>query len=533
LEIDIKADVASDMSQMLLTPHRIFSAVGLIIFILIFTKLGLAHNLGTWFLLPVLVAGYVLLCIISVPVAVAFLITSIQLIAQVSMAHPGVSAFGILSTVVLATLLIIRWREGLLAEFSRLRWPHFLPWILLAIVFAIGFFRAAQSPYTVWRNFSSEHPLLTLFQGSLRSTNNSLYYVFVFLSHWLVYIALGILACARLAELKIFLIAFSLLYVVTIFPLPVDFYPHFFEKIYYECQPMGLHNMTIRGDLLGGSVNRSQVGYLAAMASLISLALAHHQGGRLRNMFYLWSLLAAVILFLAGSKGSVLGWVIGVFIVMRFADKQEWVRSLVVVGVIASAIGVSTLAGHSPIPCGTVKQYTESFPRSYDTRSSLINGALETYSQGLSAKTALEPSKTSPWFHVLVGDGFGASARGINPVTGQMLTDAGSHNLFIDLLVDTGGVGLVLFLLALSILIIGFVRPLLRQDFPDRRLIMAAMGGMFMVDLIMLLLTTTTYREYLGAFLIGLLMGSAVYMIQRHPPSPSASNIASDTTSES
>jgi hypothetical protein len=171
---------------MLLTPHRMFSAVGLIIFILIFTKLGLAYNLGAWFLLPMLVAGYVVLCVISVPVAVAFLITSVQLIAQVSMAHPGASAFGILSTVVLAASLIIRWREGLMAEFSRLRWPHFLPWILLGIVFAIGFVGAVQSPHAVWLNFSS---------------NNSLYYVFVFLSHWLVYIALGILACARLAEL--------------------------------------------------------------------------------------------------------------------------------------------------------------------------------------------------------------------------------------------------------------------------------------------------------------------------------------------
>ena len=45
---------------------------------------------------------------------------------------------------------------------------------------------------------------------------------------------------------------------------------------------------------------------------------------------------------------------------------------------------------------------------------------------------------------------------------------------------------------------------------------MAAMGGMSVVDLIMLLFTTSTYREYIGALLVGLLMGSAVYMNKRH-----------------
>ncbi len=142
---------------------------------------------------------------------------------------------------------------------------------------------------------------------------------------------------------------------------------------------------------------------------------------------------------------------------------------------------------------------------------------------------------------MLLGDGFGTAERRIDPDTGstvghytkQELALATSHNLFIDLLVDTGWVGLVLFLLALSILIIGFVRPLLRHDFPDRRLVMAAMGSTGMVVLIMLLLTTSTYREYLGAFLIGLLMGSAVYMSQRHPPFPDASHSASNTTGES
>jgi hypothetical protein len=79
--------------------------------------------------------------------------------------------------------------------------------------------------------------------------------------------------------------------------------------------------------------------------------------------------------------------------------------------------------------------------------------------------------------------------------------------------------------LALAMLVIAFAQSLLQQDFPGRRLVMAAVSGMFTVDLIMLLLTTSTYREYLGACLIGLLMGSAAYRSRPRPsPWPAAAN---------
>ena len=61
----------STISGLPLTPRRILSAAGLIFFILIYAELGRAYNLEIWFMLPVLVAGYVLLCVNSVPVAAA------------------------------------------------------------------------------------------------------------------------------------------------------------------------------------------------------------------------------------------------------------------------------------------------------------------------------------------------------------------------------------------------------------------------------------------------------------------------------
>ena len=363
-----------------------------------------------------------------------------------------------------------------------------------------------------------------MFESSPRNTNSLLHYVF--LSHWLAFIAMGILACVTRAELKTFLVVFSLFYVAELFALPMQFYIEFFRNIYVECQAMALSL---------GNVNRAYLGYLAAMASVISLSLAHNHEKNLKRMFYASSLLAVVVLFLAGSKGPVLAWIISACFVMLFVDRQEMMRSLAIVGVVASVVGVSALVGHPLIPCGTVKQFIDS-SHSYTSRVDLASEAIDTFaqrqpsiqSQPIQASPAVPPplvakilpelanttpelSKNSYLLHMLVGGGFGASTRSVNPETGQMLIHSGSLNLFLDLLVETGVIGTIFFLLALVVLVVTFFRTLLRQDFIDRKLIMATMGGVLMIILVKLMVAAETHTEDLGALIIGLLMGSAVY----------------------
>lgn len=488
---------------------KIFISIGLVIFILVVAKIGLVINLSIWLILPALIGAFIFFCFISPPAAVALFITSHYLIGQISIARPGFSVLSILSGVLVVALIFVRWRERTLVEVIRMRRAQFVSFLLLMSFMAIGFIRAVQSPYTAWLGFSSDYSLLALFEGGARNENSLLHYVF--LSHWLVFIVMGVLVCVTRAELKTFFVAFSLFYVIELLALPIQFYLEFFQKIYVECQAMGLSL---------GNVNRSHVGYLAAMASTISLSLAHYQGGRLRNMYYFWSLLAVAILFLAGSKGPVLAWVIGACFVMLFADKQRLVKSFAIVGVVVSVSGVLALLDHSPVPCGTVKQFTDS-SHSYASRANLAKDAIDAFAQRQS-------SKNTDLLHVLMGGGFGASARSVNPETGKIFVHSGSLNLLFDLLVETGVVGLTLFLLAVGILAVTFIRSLLRQNFSDQKLFVAATGSMLIIVLVKLMIATETHTEDLGPLLIGLLMGAAFYVVPTESAT-TATNIVTDT----
>jgi hypothetical protein len=82
-------------------------------------------------------------------------------------------------------------------------------------------------------------------------------------------------------------------------------------------------------------------------------------------------------------------------------------------------------------------------------------------------------------------------------------------------------VGIALFVLALALVAIQFGQALHEADTRDRRLIRSAVGGMLIIALTLALLTRGSYREYLGASVIGLLFGFTIYrelpVIRRSP----------------
>ena len=214
--------------------------------------------------------------------------------------------------------------------------------------------------------------------------------------------------------------------------------------------------------------------------------------------------MSACVTLLAGSKGPVIGFACGLILVMLYANRLSWIRCSIFAAGIASAVGVSSLAGYSLIPCGTVAQYTANVSHSISTRNSLHAGALNIFLKNRDINT------------ILFGYGLGKPATATDPEKGGQLKHSGSHNLFLDLLVDTGVIGLSLFLFAIYLLLGRFISSLKRVSSYNNALIMTATSGSLIVVFVMLMFATSTYREYLGAFLIGLLVGSDIYLVKKY-----------------
>jgi hypothetical protein len=483
----------------------------LAIFILVWAKVCLSPGIGLTLCLAPIITAFVLLAYTSPPIVVALFYSTDYLLGHISITHPGVSVNAVIAIVLVATLLLVRWKEGGLINFFQNQRQRFLAFSLIIIVLAIGFVGAFFLLSTVWLGIPADHSLSTAFAASMRNTNSLLHYVM--LSHWLVFIALGILGCMRDNELKIFFAAFSIFLVAKLAALPAWYYPEFLERVYMHCEAMGLEfskykavtapEMMARYNSwlpLAGNVNRAYVGYMAVTASVVSLAMAHAQKNVLKMMWYSWWLFTSIVVFFAGSKGPALSWVIATTFVMLLAAKQDTVKSLTVFGITVSLVALSILLGKSLLPCGLVKQYTDS-AHSFTTREAVIKESLGVVAPKESRVTS---SPTRNW---LTGSGFGASTRSVDSATGEVITHAGSNNLFVDLLLEVGIVGLTLFITAAGILIFGFFSNNAAERDSERKLLHGLMGGALLVLLVKVNVATETHTEDFAPLLLGILIG--------------------------
>ncbi len=507
------------ISGKLFRPAISRTAVSLVLAVLsiIWIKAGLAQDLSVWTLMPVMATLLVSAALVSPPASLALFINTHSLTGQVSIAHAGISALSVLSAVLVMTLVLIRWRDGTLADLLRKRSLAHTAIGLLAVMFAIGFIGAPLASSMGWFGSGSEPSVWSMFTASKRNTNDLLH--FVFISHWLTFILLGMLACSRLEELRTFLVFFALLYIAEPLALPFEFIADMVKRSYLDCEPVVLSL---------GNVNRSYVGYVAAMASVISLALAQRAGGYGRFAFMLWMLGTLVVLALSGSKGPLLAWALGTIYILYFTGRQLRIASLTIYGTLAAVLVLSVVTKLPLLPCGFVKQYTESahgsiWTRAVATRETLQQAATPAVAPGkrpvtsgsdtdglggttVAMKVPLPGAKFESW-SLLLGRGFGASTRSVDTQTGHVEIHGGSLNLFVDLFAETGVLGLGLFIGALVLLITGFFRAIASTDTDTRRFFKSTAGAIHLILLVKLLVAADTHTEDLVALYMGVLAG--------------------------
>jgi len=224
---------------------------------------------------------------------------------------------------------------------------------------------------------------------------------------------------------------------------------------------------------------------------------------RTRSLLYVWSMLAGVVVFLAGSKGPVLAWVLATAVVLFFADAIAWRKILVAAGLIMAMMGFAESLGLPVLPCGTMKQYL-CLTHSVASRLAEI--------QRLPATGVASPERevAANWF----GYGFGASTRVFDADSGQVKIQSGTLNLFLDLYVELGVIGLSLFLVAVGMLLYHFFRLLCAIPPPEGRALFAAASAVAVVLTVKLMVSAETHTEDLAALVIGLSVGSSVSVPQ-------------------
>jgi hypothetical protein len=161
---------------------------------------------------------------------------------------------------------------------------------------------------------------------------------YVFMVHWLVFIALGILGCMKLNDLRIFFTTVALLIVADLLAIPAWFYDLYLQSIFIG-KPIGLHF---------GQVSRSNLGYAATLACVVAVTWGvHSQTTRHKALFCVWSTLCGILVYLAGSKGPLLAIVIamGVLILKtRLVDRMRIAVIVITLASIVSAIVMFNLS---------------------------------------------------------------------------------------------------------------------------------------------------------------------------------------------
>jgi hypothetical protein len=434
---------------------------------------------------PILIS-FVCLGFLSPPIAVALLYSANPLLAQVSIGNPGLSFLPLLTGTLIFVLFFRRWKDGLLSEMSMARVFQLIPFFLLLLFLLLG---SIRSPFWVsnsWLTLSLSFEGLPLLLANARDAYHPLHYIYFIITHWLSFLILGMLACANLRDIKVFFLSLPVFIIGPLLGIPAAIYLEIFGRVFDTQNIEGMVGLS------HANINRGFVGYLAALGVLVSVSGLFH--GRKWNTLFSLALLCIylVLLILSGSKGPVLGCVLGLCLMFLVTEK----RSLII-GVFWSvgAIGLAILLSYAFGLVGILDQFFLS-SHSFSTRLNLAKGALGLFASG----------NIGTW---LLGGGFGSSTLQLPIGPGPPYVHMGSHNLFLDLLNEVGVFGLVLVLGAILWAGNTFYKKILNASPSTQKYLLSLVCSLGIVLFVKLCISTDTYGEDLLPLVVGILVGAS------------------------
>ncbi len=490
-------------------------------------------NWNLWAALLPMCAGIAILAYLSPPAAGAFFFLGNYFFGNLSIAfYPRMSFLTVIAAVLLGTLLVVRWQRGELARFLVLPKRMWLALAALVLFFLLGFARAVWEVHTLVADPGHSNSVMAALKeslsGGMRGSNLLSHYMF--LSHWLSFLMIGVLACMSRNDLKIFFFSFSILFATQLLAIPLWFYLQFFQRVYVECESLGLGYE---------QVNRGNLGYMAALASSFALTMAHDRGGTRRILLLAWWSILSGFVFLSGSRGPMAAWLLATAYVVWSGRRIGKMPYGALIAVLLATGSLSAIAGYSVIPCGMTKKFVES-RYSVEGRGAIIRDRLASYlglpaggvirlpdgeARRVSAEEAIQyrdgnthslqylavkaghpEISLDTW---LLGKGFGSATRSVDYENRSFQVQSGSLNILFDLFIETGLVGLSLFAFAATLLWQNFRKTMAGTPSGDSRLLVMGMISMMLVLVVKVSIAAETPTEDLAALVIGLLIGTA------------------------
>lgn len=308
--------------------------------------------------------------------------------------------------------------------------------------------------------------------------------------YWFGYFAIGAMVGLAPGGLQQLLYALPIVGAATfLLYIPQDVILAFVADAYRWCDYAS-------GISLGyGSLNPNMLGYVSASLSVISLTQVFRPCHRADRYAFIGLWLALGFLsVLTHSKGATLSLVAGTTVALLLLAAPERTRAVRLISGAIAAVLLATVLYPAWVPCTLVTRYAEILrppaewkSGSYELREQFLRHAINSDAVTGSGNAAAEPTqgvapgRSLP--RILFGGGITAGKAIVQTEDGGRRL-VGSHILLVDLYLETGIVGLTLFLVGIVALVVIHERRWRGRRDPSAHVTRAALGGVFSVILV-------------------------------------------------